>query len=565
MERLAFGLCLLALTSCSRNHARMASADGGSDLAAPSCPTSCNADSRQTIDCHGQVVASCKDNEQCAQGACVAACDVAVANKSSVGCEYYAIDPDTDVTCFAAYIVNTWSTPVTISVDFDGTALDVAQIGRIPTGTGKSITYAPLPNRQLPPGKVAILFLAGVQQWCPVYAFNQSNVISEQTGFRPTFHIKTSAPVVAYDVDPFLGGGSAVTSGTLLLPTSVWDTSYVAVAPWSYDPMARNPTSAIVAMEDDTHVTIKPVVAIQGGAGIAGSPAKTPVTYTLSRGQALQFNQPQELTGSAIRASKPVGVWGMAPLFRVESTCCSDTAHQQLPPISSMGNEYVGVRYRDRVDGMVESPPWRMVGVVDGTTLTYEPTTPSGAPTTLAQGQVVSFDAAGPFLVRSQDGAHPFYMSAHMTGGSGFDGRGDAEFVNVIPTGQYRPSYVFFSDPSYPETNLVVVRAAAPNGTFQDVSLDCMGALSGWQPVDSAGRFQYTRVDLSRYNFQGQNGCDNGRHEITSGGSFTLTVWGWGSGDTDASGYYSRFCSYAYPAGSGVASINSVQQLPPVQ
>ena len=33
------------------------------------------------------------------------------------------------------------------------------------------------------------------------------------------------------------------------------------------------------------------------------------------------------------------------------------------------------------------------------------------------------------------------------------------EFVNVVPPGQFLPRYTFFTDPTYPETNLVVVRA----------------------------------------------------------------------------------------------------------
>jgi len=38
------------------------------------------------------------------------------------------------------------------------------------------------------------------------------------------------------------------------------------------------------------------------------------------------------------------------------------------------------------------------------------------------------------------------------------DGRGDPEFVNVIPPGEFMQSYVLFADPTYPETNLVVIR-----------------------------------------------------------------------------------------------------------
>ena len=54
-------------------------------------------------------------------------------------------------------------------------------------------------------------------------------------------------------------------------------------------------------------------------------------------------------------------------------------------------------------------------------------------------------------------------MSAHMTGcetadPDGEDCRGDPEFVNIVPPEQYLSQYTFFTDPTYPETNLVLTR-----------------------------------------------------------------------------------------------------------
>ncbi len=97
------------------------------------------------------------------------------------------------------------------------------------------------------------------------------------------------------------------------------------------------------------------------------------------------------------------------------STRAADAAHQQIPPIKALGSEYVAVRYRERVPESNESVPWRLVGAVNGTTLSYEPGAPAGAPTALGQGQVAEFQSPGPFVVESQDSAHPFYMTAYMT------------------------------------------------------------------------------------------------------------------------------------------------------
>ena len=52
-----------------------------------------------------------------------------------------------------------------------------------------------------------------------------------------------------------------------------------------------------------------------------------------------------------------------------------DSAQQMIPPVHALGSEYVAVRYRNRMSDFPgidpslvpeETPPWRMVGVVDG-------------------------------------------------------------------------------------------------------------------------------------------------------------------------------------------------------
>jgi hypothetical protein len=312
--------------------------------------------------------------------------------------------------------------------------------------------------------------------------------------------------------------------------------------------------------------------------GVAAATHGMPAMYTLGKGQVLQFTQANSLAGSAVLADKPIGAWGGQQSFGLEA-CCDETGHQQIPPVKSLGSEYVLVKYRDRYDNHVESPPWRLMGAVDGTVLTWEPSVPMGAPTTLSLGQIVKFDGAGPYVVRSQDGQHPFYVSAHMTGGGLYDpqtadpnamadGRGDAEFVNVVPPGEYMSQYVFFADPTYPETDLVVVRVKGSKG-FADVNLDCAGALTGWMPAGTSGRYEYTHIDLVRHNFAPQGKCDNGRHQIQSKYPFGVTVWGWGSAETGpgttplgGSGFYSQYVSYAYPAGAGLQPINTVVVVP---
>ncbi len=216
-------------------------------------------------------------------------------------------------------------------------------------------------------------------------------------------------------------------------------------------------------------------------------------------------------------------------------------------PVKSLGHEYVAARYADRNPGEVESPPWTLVGAVDGTTLTYDPAPPAGAPSMLSGKQVVHFDADAPFSVKSQDDQHPFYLSGHMTGHEMFSTfLGDAETVNVVPPAQFLDSYLFLTDPTYANTELVFVRALAMDNTFKDVTLDCAGTLTGWQPVGTGGSYEVTRIDLVKAGAP-VGMCNNGAHTATSTAPFGLTVWGWDNA-----------VSYAYPAGMSTLPINNV-------
>ena len=558
----------------------------GDDGGGSSCARDlCSADLHDVVDCNGNVIQQCDADLGCANGACVDPCDAAAANTSSVGCDYYAVNPDSYLTanggCFAAYVANTWSSPVSISVDYNGTALPIDGFARIPTGQGGAITYTPLMGGMLPPNQVAILFLANKPPAIPLPgyeacpsgispAFTTADAAVHGTGLGHAFHITTSAPVVAYDIFPYGGGNSAVTSATLLLPTSAWDTSYVAVDAWE---QAHRPTNSpdeggnasppfleLVAQQDATHISINPSVAIVGGTGVAAAPANASTTYTLSAGQVLQFTQDAELNGSSITSDAPIGMWGGHTCMDIpyDKIAC-DAAHQQIPPIHAMGSRYVAIRYPNRFANTVESPPWRIMGGADGTTLTYEPAQPPGAPSTLSFGQLAIFNAPGPFIVKSQDADHPFYMSAHMTGcqtvNDGNDCRGDPEFVNVVPPDQYLAAYTFFTDPTYPETHLVLTRER-DGAQFDDVTIDCVGTVTGWTPVDAGDQVEYAYVDLVTGNFQGAGSCNNGIHTASSHHKFGLVVWGWGNAATGL--FTSTYVSYAYPAGQSIKPINHV-------
>ena len=134
--------------------------DGGGGQAG--CAVSCSTDLHSVIDCNGVVVTTCPPDQGCADAGCVPACDAAIANKSSVGCEYYAHNPQTlfGRGCHAMFIANTWNAPITISGEANGQAIDLSKYAYLPEGVGTGLTLSPLGQGQpLAPGGVAVVFL----------------------------------------------------------------------------------------------------------------------------------------------------------------------------------------------------------------------------------------------------------------------------------------------------------------------------------------------------------------------------------------------------------------------
>jgi IgGFc binding protein len=524
------------------------------------CAHSCSQDLHSIVDCHDTTVTTCSATEACdpTSVTCVAACTAAADAKQSVGCEFYATDMDqyeTDV-CFAAFIGNTWNSAVHIGVDFNGMTLPVGNFAFIPSGTGPSLTYTPYDaTNGLAPGQVAILFLAGgtgAGPMCPKATALPSSTaqIFGASGLGHSFHITTDVPVAAYEINPYGGGSAAITGASLLLPTSVWGTNYIAVTVSPED--ISGPSMNIIAAEDNTTVTMFPNVAIAGGGGLAAGPANTQYVFTLDKGQMAQFSQGLDLTGTVIQSTSPIGLMAGQPCMRwpTGNPYC-DHGEQMVPPISALGSEYVGVQYRPRVAG--DQAWWHMIGTIDGTALTYSNAV--GGPATLNAGQVVNFQTGTPFDVKSQDSMHPFMLFTYMTGSqdlSDTGGYGDPDFVLSVPPQQYLNNYVFFTDPTYPETDVVVVRRPNAQSTFDDVTLDCAGVLTGWTAV---GNYEWTRVDLITGNFQNVGNCSTGLHQISSPTPFGIWVWGWGTPLTSS---FTANVSYGYPGGMAAQVINAV-------
>jgi hypothetical protein len=546
----------------------------------------CSADLQNVVDGNGTVVEKCAPAKGCAGGKCVLPCEAAAASRGNVGCEFSvptpSFMPQIKQPCFAVFVANNWPGPIQISVTRGGQSYPVTTFGRIPNSSPNPTNWPTVPDSGLPQDQVAVLFMSADPAsynmnalTCPVAPAMKSATAVGGTGRGRAWHITTDAPVSAYDIHPYGGAKSFLPSAQMLLPTSAWGTNYVAVVPKLGDML--NPPNGpgpqygiIVASEDNTTVEVLSTANLPGGGGVEPAPANATKTYTLQRDEFLQWEPTGEMTGTVISADRPISFTGGNGYLCLKGNTSAgggcDSGHQAIPPVSALGYRYVGIPYATRRANLQpESVLYRIVGAVDGTTLSYDPPV-AGAPPTLGVGQMADFQAVGPFVVQSQDAEHPFYLGQMMTGCKVTGGSrpgisadaifkeenclGDEEYVNILPPAQFLSKYVFFTDPTYGTTNLVLTRVKT-DGVFKDVTVGCLGPVGGWQPVGSSGDFEITDVDLMRAK-QGQGSCTNGQHTAWSDGPFGVTVWGLDS-----------FSSYAYPAGGNVAPINTVV-VPPI-
>lgn len=528
----------------------------------------CSGDLQSVLRQDGTLVEKCAGEQGCAAGKCVAACDAAAAAKGSLGCDYVVATPAFHKSlldpCYSVFVANAWGKDAKLSVTRAGVTYDVTKFGRIPAPGASPSNWAPVPATGLPPGQVAVLFLSsdpsanhpiGGPMTCPVPPAINASTALRTSGKGQAWHITSDVPLTAYDILPFGGAKSYLPSAGLLFPTTAWGKNYFGIVPRLGESNGGPQWGLIVAKEDGTKVDIVPNVALAGGGGVAPAPKNVLTSYTLNAGEYIQFHDTGDMSASVIAADKPVSFSGGNGYICYTGSTNSgggcESAHQQIPPIAAMASEYAIAPYESRRNGMAaEAIKYRIVGAVDGTTLTYDPPT-AGAPMTLTAGQVVDFERDTAFVIKSQDDKHPFYLAQTMSGCSVNGGSrddaclGDDEYVNLVPPAQYLQKYIFFTDPSYRFTTIAVVRKKTASG-FKDVNIACLGALTGWKPVGGSADYEFTTAELV-WNGAGKGTCKNGGQTATSDGAFGVMVWG-----------MDNYASYGYPAGGNIAPINAV-------
>ncbi|MBN9164525.1 MAG: IgGFc-binding protein, partial [Myxococcales bacterium] len=298
--------------------------DPDASVDAVECLLQCSLDGRSVIrTCDGTIANTCPPELACGAGVCQEPCAAAAADRSSNGCEFYFQPPRFtkfyQQACYAVYVVNTSNQPLDVALELGGKPLDVSRsIYETKPGDPTLIPHA----GPLAAGESAILFVSDQppdstavgegRSPCPVGVVpaTYEDALPDRTGLGSAFHVTTNVPANLSAIYP-MGAYSHTPTATLLFPVPTWGTEHILVNAWSRNgESSGGPAAQIVAAEDGTDITIFPTRAIQDGAGVTGTAAHVAATYRLDKGQVLQINQREELSGSIVTSNKPTSIFG---------------------------------------------------------------------------------------------------------------------------------------------------------------------------------------------------------------------------------------------------------------
>lgn len=497
--------------------------------------TGCSADGTQKVTFECDAV----QGMECTPTGCVGACTPTALGTSYVGCEYWP----------TVTMNSVWSAPFQFAVAMASTSPDPTTV----TIEGPSFNYV----TTLLPYEAKSLNLPWVDSLKGPDTDNMGSSVPPTVNVKGgAYRLRSSRPIVVYQFNPleyentappascplldFQHCYSYSNDASLLLPTNALTGDYYVVG---YRTVFQGDFLAITATADTTTLTLTagPKTTTLSGEGVDLVKNET-VTLSLNRGEVLELftkgsSLSQQWAGSTIKADHPVQVITGSPCVVVPNdTVACDHIEESVLPAETLGTEYV-VTVPRTPQGLVGTPHGgrhtvRVHGVLDGTSLTYDP---------LVIDDDLSLDAAQTnelvsveqdFVVRAN---LPFAVTHYMHGqGDPFTtdqgvGAGDPSQSIAIPTAQFRKDYTFIAPASF-ETSYVNLIAKVG----QTVEVD--GAVIPAVTFEQIGQSEWAvaRVELAKL----------GGHKAQASEPFGIVVYAYG-----------QYTSYMYPGGMDLKKI----------
>jgi hypothetical protein len=455
--------------------------------------------------CQGQTVVGCGDDARpaevlqacepedgyvCREGKCDPLCTTATKTRSNVGCEYWAADLDnanvgttTNAAAqqFAIVISNpTPDAPVRVTITQDD-GLGDEEIQPV-TVASASIGPKNLQVFKLGPREV---------DGSPPGEFDTGTHTAKT---RQAFRIQSSLPVVAYQFNPLENANVFSNDASLLKPVSAIPsypagevrTAYVVVG-WpqtiastddpetnfsSSDPSNLRAFLTLIGTREDTFVRVRPTAKVVGGGVIPETPPGGIIETTLRPYEVLNletgdFNA--DFTGTIVESDGAVVAFSGseasdAPFFQrlSERFCCADHLEEQLDPLRTAGQRFVGAKGPSRTKtlvaagafvGIIKEPDYYRI-VNASNEVTHVQTTlpaPDDSFDLDGLGAFRSITALQNFVLEADQAVHVGNVSPSQEAAGikrGLPG-GDPSLLIVPPVEQWRLDYVFLTPDRY--------------------------------------------------------------------------------------------------------------------
>ncbi len=566
---------------------------GGMWVSAIDCPTAC-VDALGCVDCQpgsqyckdgnvhacdangmpGGEVMQCTGSNICVDGACADACADAAANKSYIGCEYWAVDLDNaqdvvdlqgGIYCdpiFGVPGVKNATLPVCYSMQGGGTLAGFCDppSNSCPTGftcQNTAICYLDahlspfaivVSNPQSKDATVTVTGPGGQMINRVVPAGQVSSILPQMGGAIPdqsvdgtlkaskAYKVTSTLPIVAYQFNPLDNVNVFSNDASLLIPKTAYDTDYYVMSWGTLD--RRNPLPGqhrfygyvtIVAATDGTEIEVTPTVPVQASATQTTLAAGTPAMFTLNAHEVLQLEAQDagDLTGTHITSPNmmPFGVFGghEAAAFgettppdasHTSGPCCADHLEEMLFPSTTWGKAFAIARSAPRANNVNPPDRLRILAQKAGTSVTFTPApvaTVSGNCAALGVGQFCEVKIAGDTEISSNE---PILVG-HYLQSSIWSGLFDS-------VGSGDPSMAIAVPTEQYRKDYTILIPASYTGNYVSISAPATGGVNvdgtpvTLAPFPGGGTHRAARVTLTA-----------GQHKITCADGCGVLVYGY--------------------------------------
>lgn len=333
------------------------------------------------------------------------------------------------------------------------------------------------------------------------------------------FHVQASQPISVVEFNPLhsVVGGTHTYScdSSLLRPSHTWGTRYV-VASWPNFEEHAPGLLGVVALRDETTVTITPRAGTTVGMGPPRFVDGLPPIITLRAGEYLQLGSSVgDLTGAIIESTQPVQVIAGHTGAKIPATVdAADHLEEAILPVDQLSTEYFVVAPAVLTLPSGKAQVVRIIAAEPDVDLSYDPPQPGALSHIAAAGDFV--ELAPQATVYRVRGTKKIVVAQYMQSQDVGGGTGDPAMLVPLPPAQFEAEYRFFSPQDY-ESNYVDVVAPVGAEIWLDEAL-----LGGFAPIGNTG------YALARVLGLGPGPGGDGNHHLRGSQPFQASAYGYG-------------------------------------